>query len=358
MPPQVAAAIREQADDFARYPDPHCRLLGEALSAHEEVDESMIVCGNGAADLLFRLCHGLKPRAVLIAAPAFSEYERAAKEAGAEIHFYQLREDEHFAVPPRILAALRPGIDMLFLANPNNPTGRLIQAGLTREILRCCVETGTRLIMDECFLPFTDSRSDSGSMTALLPEAPASLVVVKALTKTFSLAGCRLGYLICADRALTGKVRDTGQSWSVSAPAQTAGIAALTCGDWFSRSKEALPEERAFLTESLRSLGLTVYDSDSNFLLFRLETPPEPSVKIESSIEPSIKPSTEPTLESRLLDRGFLIRSCANFRFLDRRYYRIAVRLPAENRALVAALREILQRPVSAEHEENGEHGS
>jgi threonine-phosphate decarboxylase len=332
MPPRAAAAIREQADDFARYPDPHCRLLGEALAKYEGVDENMIVCGNGAADLLFRLCHGLKPRGVLIAAPAFSEYERAAKEAGARINYHQLREDEGFMVTPRVLADIRPGMDAVFLANPNNPTGRLIQADLTREILNRCAGTGTLLIMDECFLPFTGSPS----MTALLPEAPSALVVVKALTKTFSLAGCRLGYMVCADRALSARVRDTGQSWSVSAPAQTAGIAALKCGEWFTESRRAVPGERAFLSESLRSLGLTVYGSDCNFLLFRLETP------------------MEPPLESRLLDRGFLIRPCADFRFLDRRYYRIAVRLPAENRALAAALRGILEKPVLAEGGEGG----
>jgi threonine-phosphate decarboxylase len=317
MPAPVAEALREQAADFARYPDPRCRQLRSALGEWKALDHERIVCGNGSADILFRLCHSRKPRQVLIAVPAFSEYERAAREAGASINYHYLREDEGFTLGPRFIEDIQPEIDMVFLANPNNPTGKTIGEDLVRQILSRCAATGALLVMDECFLPFTDAASATG----LLNTAPASLVVVKALTKTFCLAGLRVGYGISADKGIIAALRDSGQHWSVSAPAQAAGLAALRCGDWFAESKKMIPGARAELADSLRALGLTVYDSAANFLLFRLEKP------------------LAPLLERRCFDRGFLIRPCGNFRGLDDRYYRVAVRTPEENRALVYVLR-------------------
>jgi threonine-phosphate decarboxylase len=321
MPPSVTEALREQAGDFGRYPDPHCRRLRSALGSWEGLDEQWIVCGNGSADILFRLCRSEKPRRVLIAVPAFAEYERAAQEAGASICYHYLREDEGFTLGPRFIDDIRPGIGMVFLANPNNPTGKLIPQYLIQKILYRCAAMGALLVMDECFLPF----ADAASATALLPEAPASLIVVKALTKTFCLAGIRLGYGICADREIVAAIRDSGQHWSVSGPAQAAGLAALQCGEWFAESKKMIQKARAELADGLRALGLAVYDSDANFLLFRREKP------------------LEPPLENRCFDRGFLIRPCGNFRGLDNRYYRIAVKTPEKNHALVDGLRNALR---------------
>jgi len=320
MPPPVIETLREQAGEFERYPDPHCRLLRAALGSWEGINDEWIVCGNGSADILFRLCHCRKPRQVLIALPSFSEYERAAREAGASIGYHFLQEDEDFILGSRIIDDIRPGIDMVFLANPNNPTGKIIPPDVVREILRRCTATGTLLVMDECFFPFTDAVS----ATALFPEVPASLVVIKALTKTFCLAGLRIGYSICGDREITAELKNSGQYWSVSGPAQTAGLAALQCGAWFSESKKIIQEARAKLTEDLRAMGLKVYESAVNFLLFRLEKP------------------LEPPLENRCFDRGFLIRPCGNFRGLDNRYYRVAVKTPEENQALINGLRSAL----------------
>jgi len=324
MPLPIVEALREQAGEFERYPDPHCRQLRSALVSWEglnkEIYDELIVCGNGSADIMFRLCHSRKPRQVVIASPSFSEYERAAREAGASISYHFLREDEGFILSSRIIEEIRPGIDMLFLANPNNPTGKIIPPDLIHEIIRRCAATGTLLVMDECFLPFTDAVS----ATALFPEAPASLVVIKALTKTFCLAGLRMGYAICGDRDIAAALKDSGQYWSVSAPAQTAGLAALQCGTWFAESKKMIQEARAKLTEDLRALGLKVYESGANFLLFRLER---------------LMP---PPLEKRCFDRGFLIRPCGNFRGLDNRYYRVAVKTPEENQALINGLRSAL----------------
>ncbi|AEF84311.1 threonine-phosphate decarboxylase [Treponema primitia ZAS-2] len=313
MPPSVREAICAHVDEYQRYPDPSCRALRAGLSTHEGVSEDRIYCGNGAADLIFRLCLARKPRRALICAPTFSEYERAVKLAGGETVFHYLKEAEGFALGRRFLEDLSPGLDMAFLCNPNNPTGRLIDQELLADILRRCREFRILLVMDECFLPFTPAES-------LAENLGSSLVVLKAFTKTFSMAGLRLGYILAADAALIATVADTGQCWSVSAPAQAAGLVALECTGWVEQSRAVIDTEREFLSYELRDAGFNVFDSDANFLLF----------------------CGAASLKERLIGKGVLIRNCSNFHGLDEHYYRVCVKQREQNERLMAAIREVL----------------
>jgi threonine-phosphate decarboxylase len=313
MPDAVKAAIRDHVDEYQRYPDSSCRALRSALSRYEGVGEDQICCGNGAADLIFRLCLYKKPRRALICAPAFSEYERAVKLSGGEVVVHRLCEADGFALDSRFLEQIRQDLDMVILCNPNNPTGRLIDPALLAEIVRRCREYHILLLVDECFLPFTPAHS-------LAEDMGPSLVVLRAFTKTFSLAGLRIGYILSADTELISAVADTGQCWSVSAPAQAAACAALQCLPWLEQSRGIIRTERPFLTEKLRGLGFTVFDSDANFLLFRSEIP----------------------LLYSLIAKGILIRSCGNFQGLDDRYYRCCVKQRGDNERFVATLGEVL----------------
>ncbi|MHC6202049.1 pyridoxal phosphate-dependent aminotransferase [Breznakiellaceae bacterium SP9] len=313
MPEAVKAAIREHIDDFEQYPDPHCRLLRAALSRTERVGEDQICCGNGAADLIFRLCLARRPKQALVCAPTFSEYERAVTLADGTVQIYLLREHDGFALTERFLEALHPQLDMVFLCNPNNPTGRLIETALLEQIIRFCRTFEILLVLDECFIPFTRARSLSAN------EWPG-IVVLKALTKTFSLAGLRIGYILSYDKALIKTVADTGQYWAVSTPAQVAALSALECLPWLEQSVALIEEERPFLTEQLRGLGLRVFDSDANFLLFQ----------------------SKYALLNKLLAKGILIRDCDSFTGLGAHYYRCCVKQRAQNERLLAALKEVL----------------
>ncbi|GHT85763.1 threonine-phosphate decarboxylase [Spirochaetia bacterium] len=316
MPCQVKAAIRDHVEDYHRYPDPSCRALRAALAGYLGISENRICCGNGAADLIFRLCLVRKPQQALICAPAFSEYERAVTLSGGRVIFHPLEEANGFVLDSRFLEQIRRDLDMVFLCNPNNPTGRLIDPDLLAEILRRCRDFHILLVVDECFLPFTYARS----LVELMEDLGPSLVVLRAFTKTFSLAGLRIGYLLSSDEALINAVAGTGQCWSVSAPAQTAALAALGCLPWLEQSREIIEAERPFLSGELRGLGFTVFDSDANFLLFRSDVP----------------------LLNSLIAKGILIRNCGNFYGLDERYYRCCVKQRAQNEGLITALREVL----------------
>lgn len=318
MPAAVREALVAGVGSWTAYPDPQCRALGAALGRALGVEPRRLLCGNGAADLIVRLCLARKPKKVLVCAPTFSEYEKGALLAGARVKKFILRAEDGFDLGGGILGELTGAgaPDMFFLCNPNNPTGRLTAPALIGQIADVCEERGILFVVDECFLAFTGAPS----ARPLLDGRP-HMVVVDAFTKLYAMAGLRLGFMVSAGRRLIEQVAAFGQSWSVSAPAQTAGLAALACGDeWTARTRAVVAEESAFVRDGLRALGLTVFDGAANYVLFRSE-----------------KPLGEP-----LLAQGILIRSCANYTGLDGSYCRVGVKRRAENERLLAALRRAL----------------
>ena len=156
MPEGVRQAIVGTVTDADRYPDPLCQKLRAKLAEKENVPVEWVLCGSGAADLIFRTVLARRPRRALLAAPTFSEYETALQTAGCQITFYGLREENDFAFDDGILQVIQPGMDMAFLCQPNNPTGQIIPRPLQLEILARCKETGAVLVVDECFLDFLD----------------------------------------------------------------------------------------------------------------------------------------------------------------------------------------------------------
>ena len=200
VPEAVARAIGEAAFQADQYPDPLCRALTAALSQTEAVPKAWILCGNGAADLIFRLALAEKPKHALVLAPTFAEYAAALETVDCEIHRHMLREENDFALTDDVLNAIEPPIDRVFLCQPNNPTGQAADRTLMRRILAKCEAVGARLAVDECFLDFLPD----GEAWTMKPELAAhpGLFILKAFTKLYAMAGIRLGYALCADRAL------------------------------------------------------------------------------------------------------------------------------------------------------------
>lgn len=314
MPEAVKRALVAALPSYAQYPDPQCRALRAALAARRNVAVEQVRCGNGASELIYALCACLRPGRVLVPAPGFSEYARAAALYGAAVEQHALLPEEGFALTRRLLGAIRPGLDLLFLCSPHNPTGRLIDAALLEAAAAACCRNHTWLLLDECFLDFTAGQS----MLPQLARWP-NLLVLRAFTKIYAMAGLRLGALYAADTRLLDRVAAHCPAWSVSAPAQAAGIAALQADGWTERTQQLVTAERAYLSRGLRRTGVTVYPSDANFLLLRGEKP----------------------LYAPLLGRGLLTRCCGNFVGLDDSYIRIGLKTRPENKALLSAVREI-----------------
>lgn len=316
-PPAVMRAVEASAGRLHQYPDPCCRALVAALAAYEGVPEAYILCGCGAAELIFAYCAALRPRRALELAPTFSEYAAALEAVDCQVERYALRPEDGFAVGEGFLQALeRTGCDTVFLCNPNNPTGRLIRPEVLEDACGVCVRRGIRLFVDECFLPLS---SGGQSLKGRLADMPG-LFLLKALTKSHAMAGLRLGYCLSGDGTLLEAMSRQSQPWNVPLPAQEAGVAALGERDYLEEALRLIDTERAWLWQELEGLGLEVCPSQANFLLFR------------SGRE----------LYAPLLERGVLIRDCANYHGLGQGWYRVAVKRREENQALVNALSAVL----------------
>ncbi len=314
MPVPVREAIMAHMDEYQSYPDPHCRRLCDAIAAQEGVAAEHVLCGNGANDLIYRLCLGQKPKRTLLLAPTFSEYEKAALLAGSQIVYHRLWADEDFTLTERILDGITPEIEMLFLCNPNNPTGQLTKPELVEKIIARCAKMRVVVVVDQCFMAFTDGRS----CTPLLTEYP-NLVIIDAFTKRYAMAGLRLGYLLTSNRAILEAARDWGPCWNVSAVAQAAGLAALGCDDDLEQARRIIRSQRRYLSDALKKLNLRVFPSHANYILFQCKR----------------------SLVPRLCEQGIFIRSCANYEGLDDSFYRICVKGQEENTALIKALWEV-----------------
>lgn len=317
MPPGAVRAAADALQQCTQYPDPLCRELRAALAAYEGIPAEQIVCGNGAADLIFRIVAATHPQRALLLEPTFAEYEQALRAMDCSIAYFPLQESEGFVLPEAFLQQLTPEINLLFLCNPNNPTGRTVSPALLQEIWKRCEEAGILLVVDECFNEFLEHPEQNTLKDVL--ETGANAVILKAFTKSFAMPGLRLGYGLCGNRDLAERIFSCGQPWGVSIPAQAAGVAALQEQGYLERMRRLIQTERRWLSENLARLGLRVFPSEANYILFRTET--------------------EIPLRERMEQRGVLIRACGNYRGLDDRYYRIAVRGHGENERLIAALK-------------------
>ncbi len=319
VPPGVQAALRDAAAQADRYPDPLCRGLRAALSAHENVPAEHILCGNGAADLIFRAVLARRPRRALVTAPTFAGYQEALALTDCAVEQFRLKEEKNFSLDMDFLDAVTPETDMVFLCEPNNPTGVTTDPALLTRILERCRETGTLVVLDECFGAFLDA-PEAHTRKGDLGKFP-NLLILKAFTKLYAMAGVRLGYALCADTELLERMRRAGQPWPVSSLAQAAGAAALRETEYVLQVRELLAAERPWLAAELRRLGMRVIPGEANYLLFA--SPRE--------------------LSAPLAERGILLRCCGNFEGLDDSWYRAAVRTHEENQRLVEALEEVLR---------------
>ena len=163
MPPAVVSALKDKAHAFAAYPDPLYRRLRAALSAYHGINAEQIVCGNGAADIIHRLALAVKPREALVAAPAFSDYEKALAEAGCGVNRL-FTKYPGFSMDETALSVITTNTDIFFICNPNNPTGNLIPADLLRAIIEKCAETDTLLVIDECFNALLDDPAANSAL--------------------------------------------------------------------------------------------------------------------------------------------------------------------------------------------------
>ncbi|CBK77809.1 Histidinol-phosphate/aromatic aminotransferase and cobyric acid decarboxylase [[Clostridium] cf. saccharolyticum K10] len=322
-PQAVIDAVASCREEILRYPDSQCRKLKAALSDVWKIPSSRLICTNGAADLIFGLAEAVRPRRAVLFSPCFSEYESALSLKGCEISYARLEAGENWLPDASVLEEIlskQKGTDLVFLGNPNNPTGMALPAEKMENFVKICARYNALLAVDECFNGFLE-KPEEFTMAGML-ERYGNLLILNAFTKTYGMAGVRLGYGMSGNRELLLRIEAVRPPWSVSGIAQKAGIAALTQPDFPKQAAELVRREREFLKNGLSKLGFRVWPSMVNYLLF--------------SVFPDENERGFGTeLGDFLLKQGILIRSCANFRGLDRSFYRICVKTRKENEELL-----------------------
>lgn len=325
VPAEIIEAAHQGLREVTQYPDPYHTELRQAIAAFEKTDPDNIVCGSGASELIMASVHAISPGEALITAPCYSGYETALRASDTVIHYCGLDENAGFRLDEGILNCITEKTDMVFLTNPNNPNGRLIDSDLLYLIKEKCADCGVSLVLDECFLPLTGT-------DCRIPDD--NVLHLRAFTKTFAVPGIRLGYIISNDISMLDRIRLHLPEWNVSRIAEKAGAAAsriLAQSGYLQNAVDMTKTERGYLEQGLTSLGFRVYPSDVNYLLFR--TDPGMQERFRES-------GTD--LYDELLKSGIMIRRCSNFHGLDESFYRIAVRKHEENAELISALRRII----------------
>ncbi|OGW17109.1 MAG: threonine-phosphate decarboxylase [Nitrospinae bacterium RIFCSPLOWO2_12_FULL_45_22] len=325
FPAGLKETILNYLPTITHYPDPECQALREKLAQLHRIGLENIIVGNGSTELLHLLPRALKLQQGLIIEPAFSEYEKGLRYNGTRPHFLELSEADGFQLDLAEFEEKLNGMEIVFLANPSNPTGQVWERSVLEDLLLLCYHNGAFLLVDEAFIDFLD-QPERVSLTPLLNQWD-NLLVLRSFTKFYAIPGLRLGYLV-GNRRIIRRMRERQEPWSVNLLAQVVGQELLVDQDDFiQRSRILIKEERAFLAAELGRLdSIKIYPSQANFLLLRLT---------QNDLNAT-------TLAQELVQRKLLIRDCSNFRGLNNFYFRIAVRTRPENEVLIAALKEIL----------------
>lgn len=307
--PVVINAVRQAS--FAQYPDKQCMALRSALAVQFELDIKKLMVGNGTAELMSMLSQTqLSPDdKVVILHPTFGEYDRNSRIANANVQSFKLSEQDGFSLDvdsvTGFLAQHSPRV--VHLCNPNNPTGYI----LDNVVIQQWAEThsNTLFIVDEAYAQFIDSFASSMYCDQ------KNIAVLRSMTKDYSLAGLRLGY-IYADTEIIDQLIEIRSPWNVNSLAQCAGVAAIADHEEYTEQWNRLAEEASRFKNELTKVGYRPIDTPMHYFLVRVENARE--------------------IRSALLSKGFVVRLCDSYGLTD--YIRISTQLPEQNDRFVEAL--------------------
>lgn len=317
MPDFIKNAAIRGIESSSRYPDSRCLRLTDRVSSAYGTDPKTLIFGNGAAELIFAVCRAVRPKRAVLLAPSFTEYESALQAIGAECTYFYLKEEQDFWLPiEEYIDFLRQEApDMIFLCSPSNPVGDMLRPEDVKRIVTFCGEKNIFAVIDECFMELAGA-DNKASAISLVKNGYRKLMILRAFTKTFAMAGLRLGYGFSADPELLEKMRSSMQPWSVSIPAQEAGYAAFgpEGEEYVKRAVSLIREERRFIENSLPEGAFKKYPSSANYILFR-----------------DLTGRPERAFYEYMLRQGILIRCCDDYRGLDGTFYRVCVKKREDN---------------------------
>ncbi len=306
--------------NLAYYPEPSGLALKKALAEHFRLDERQIILGNGSAELIYLCTRMFYRNRVLVLEPSFSEYGRGVENPcivriGLDLN--------HISLPREKIAEALQADDLLFITNPNNPTGNLFCREELIQLLELVKERQARLVVDETFIDFL---GDSTISLRDISSQEPNLIILGSLTKFYALPGLRIGYALTTPDN-TKKMEQLLPPWRINSLALAAGVAALQDKEYIQRTISLIDRERELIICGLSDIeGLYVYPSQANFIL----------------VDARSRGFTAAELQEKLGPEGILIRDCSDFYNLSPYHFRLAVRNHEENEILLRTLRKVL----------------
>ncbi len=331
--PAVESAIEEAAGlglQHARsYPDIDQTKVRAAIAGSVGTNPDCVIAASGSSELIMAAVRAFMPKSVLLCRPCFSGYEHALKSVrGCKIREHYTKEEDGYALTKDVLAHMTEDIDLMFLCDPANPSGQNIDEGLLESILKRADELNIKVILDESFLMLSDKyQKYTDEKTAQKYTDFKNLIVIRSYTKCFALPGIRMGYaLSCLENIKI--LRQNLPEWNIS----SVGNALMSrlsnrpmIEEFLDKSYDLINSERKYMSGELASIGFKVFDSDSNFILFK-----------------AVGKLHQINIYEKLIEHGILIRKCDDFDGLSENFYRTSVRGHNDNKLLISALRSIL----------------
>jgi threonine-phosphate decarboxylase len=324
-PPQAVlstlrASLEEDFSTLACYPDLQETALKQSIARYVGVGSQNIAVANGFVPLLEAALRFLGIHRCVLPVPAFVEYRKTLERIGIEISLHPLSAESNFNYNPA--AMLTGDHDAILLANPQNPSGVCHGTGLMRDLIARAAERNMHVLLDEAFIDYIPDHS----LTRATDEFP-NLIVFRSVTKFHGIPGLRVAYAV-SNSALASSITENLPPWPITTLASIAVTAALDDQSYAARARTNNLQSRIALQHQIEALGLMVYPSAANYILFRLP----------SGIDPSA------FWRHMIVEHMIVLRACVNYEGLASEHFRAAVRSQEQNGQLVAALTKSLSR--------------
>ncbi|MGL4914010.1 MAG: pyridoxal phosphate-dependent aminotransferase [Romboutsia sp.] len=312
--------ILEGLEECKSYPDINYTNLKNNISNYIGVNSEFIIPGNGATEIIYLLMKSINKRLAILN-PTFSEYGRSATLSGLNVVNLNLNSEQQFDIDIEEIKNNLDKFDSLFVCNPNNPNGKVKDLN---ELLNLMKQNNKLLIVDETFMEFVGEEEKYSLVKHI--KTTENLFILKAVTKFFGLPGLRLGYGLTSNKGIIEKIYKYKEPWTINSFADTLSNYIFEDKDYISESKLFYINERKFMLQELRNIkNIQVYDTDTNFILIKLNDRRSNEIKVE------------------LLNKGkILVRDASNFIGLDESYIRVAIKSHEENKILIKHMKKLL----------------
>ncbi len=335
-PAEALQTICESAHEVAFYPSPYSEALVGAIARRNGLDPSEILVGNGSTQLIYLLARVLAPEVAFVAIPTFSEIANALWCARCAVEGLILARERNFELAETdVEFALKRGAQAIFIGRPNSPTGSLLKLAAARRIAALCERYRAWCVFDEAFIDFVHEKQ---SCVTLCREFPR-VIVLRSLTKIFTLPGLRVGYCVGA-RDVIGRMREALEPWSVNVLAELVALKCLEIeGAFVAQTRNLIHRERQFLQRSLGQIGgIRVYSSCANFLMFEVDCE-----------------DRRGNFGRYMLEHGVAVRDLRTLPGCGPGMYRIGVRLRQDNERFLAVVQSYFHsHPVSLSVSQTG----